>query len=61
MRSSRRIPIKGGANGVKTKVTNFTGSTKHAAQTKIRNVSFLKSAVDELKRKLDKCKKKIRN
>jgi len=57
-RKAGKITQRGGSNSFKTTFTNFTGSPKHAAQTKYRNISVLKQAIDQLKKKLQACEKK---
>jgi hypothetical protein len=49
---------RGGANNFKRKVNNTIKSRKPASQTRYSNVNVLKSAFDQLNRKLDKCEKK---
>lgn len=59
-RSAGKMPRKyrGGSNSFKRKVNNTIKSRKLASQTRFSNVNVLKSAVDQLKKKLEACEKK---
>jgi len=63
--NSKQLPGKprtagkyiGGSNIFKRKVNNTIKSRKPSSQTRYRNVNVLKSAVDQLKKKLQACEK----